>query len=82
MSARVLIGDDIACLYNPLTDIAFGPVFYADHGKTADERAEAFMRFLQIDPRHLSEADLAKQYGAFVVQEERQYAEEEEACRA
>jgi hypothetical protein len=37
---------DVAILYCSTTDWAFGPVFIDDNGHDADERVEAFLRWL------------------------------------
>ena len=42
---------DVAILYCSTTDWAFGPVFTDEDGHDADERAEAFLRWLATTDR-------------------------------
>ena len=60
MGCRILFDDShyedslvtMACLYCSTTDVAFGPVFSGDpeHDHDARERAEAFLRWLDVTP--------------------------------
>ena len=55
MGVRILSDRDgkMAALYCSTSDVAFGPVFYdgdAPEYKDADERAAAFLRWLEITP--------------------------------
>lgn len=52
MGTRILVGEDNACLYCSVTDMAFGPLF-EDEGE-----AEDFLAWLMTDPRKLSANDL------------------------
>ena len=52
MGVRILTtaDGDHACLYCSTTDWAFGPVFYAAEYPTADERATAFLAWIDQAP--------------------------------
>jgi len=65
-----------AALYCSTSGVAFGPVFSEGDSKDADERAEAFLRFLNGDPRRLSDTELQLKYSEWLVQEAAQYAAE------
>ncbi len=84
MGCRILYDgrNDIACLYCSTSDVAFGPVFCDSDEHDADERAEAFVRWLPLDPRQYDEPDLMARYGAWLVQEADQWAREETAANA
>lgn len=68
---------------------AFGPVFSSNGYRSAQERAEAFMRWFDAHPmdrawlfgrkdiRQLAENEVASVYGVWLAQEEEQYAREE-----
>ena len=60
MSVRILhdSDQDVAVLFCSTTDWAFGPVITDGDDHDAVERAEAFLRWLVIDPRMLDEAIL------------------------
>jgi hypothetical protein len=95
MGVRILIDKDAgqACLYCSTSDFAFGPVFSDKAGRSADERAEAFLRWInahpisnptsrlfgQFDVRHLEDKDLERAYLTWLVQEEAQFQIEEAA---
>jgi hypothetical protein len=69
-----------AALYCSTTGIAFGPVFSDDHQRDADERVEAFLRFIKAaDPRSYSHAEIMAKYSEFLAQEVEQYAAEAKA---
>ena len=74
MGCRILHDreNNIAALYCSTTDVAFGPVFYDEGGKDADERAEAFLRWLPDDPRRYDESELQSRYSAWLAQEAEQ----------
>lgn len=78
MGWRILKGDDSACFYCSTSDWAFGPVFSDENGHDADERAEAFARWLVIDPRTLTDGELASRYTAWLAQEAEQWRREED----
>jgi len=84
MGCRILHDreQDLAVLYCSTSDVAFGPVFTdGDNGQAADERAEAFLRWLQIDPRRCDESELQAFYSKWFAQEEAQYKRENpETC--
>ncbi len=68
MGVRILNNeaDDLAVIYCSTSDVAFGPVFYEDSGdegdRSASEKAEEFLDWLPVDPRTLSESELAAKY--------------------
>jgi hypothetical protein len=51
--------DDMAAMYDSVTDWAFGPVFY---GPAAADRCQDFIDWLPNDARTYSEADLEHLY--------------------
>lgn len=66
-----------AVLYCSTSDWAFGPAFYDDDDHDADERAEAFCRWLGTrDPRGLTDAELERAYSDWRAQEPAQWAAE------
>jgi hypothetical protein len=67
---------NVAALYCSTTDVAFGPLFEESDKWEADERAEAFCRWLVTDPRILSESDLMARYSEWRSQEDAQYKRE------
>jgi hypothetical protein len=67
---------NIAALYCSTTDTAFGPLFNDGEHWEADERAEAFLRWLRIDPRKFDESHLQERYSAWLAQEDAQYEDE------
>jgi hypothetical protein len=81
MGCRILhdAGRDAAVLYCSTSDWAFGPVFTDADDHDADERAEAFLRWLPQDARRYSDADLLTQFAAWRAQEAAQWAREEAA---
>jgi hypothetical protein len=80
MGVRVLhdVNHDMACMYSSSTDWAFGPIFYDENGHDAEERIEAFCRWLVRDPRELSELELSGKYLEWRAQEEEQWKREEQ----
>lgn len=82
MGVRILhdTRSDEACLYCSTSDWAFGPVFQAEGHRSAEERAEAFLRWLRIDPREITDqAALERKYAEWRAQEAQQFKSEEEA---
>jgi hypothetical protein len=73
---------NIAALYCSTTDTAFGPVFNDGEQWEADERAEAFLRWMQRscvksgDPRALDDSELHTAYSTWLAQEDAQYKRE------
>jgi hypothetical protein len=81
---------DMAALYCSTSDFAFGPVFYERNGHSADERAEAFLRWLEAnpvsndmtrifgshDPRLLTSNELETAHSKWLAQEETQFSTE------
>lgn len=61
MSVCILWDDsaDKAALYCTTTDWAFGPVF---QGPEAQEQAQAFLDWLNVDPRQLEDSVLERLY--------------------
>lgn len=83
MGVRILKGyGDMAALYCSTSGVAFGPVFSDDDDHTADERAEAFCRFLKQDARSFSDSELQLKYSAWLVQEAQQWQAEADAEKA
>lgn len=74
---------DLATFFCSTTDWSFGPVFYADGGHSADERAEAFLRWLRADPRDVllsgGDAGLERKYIEWRAQEAAQWKAQAEA---
>ena len=68
-----------AALYCSTSGVAFGPIFHNDHERDADERAEAFLRWLPTDPRKYDDAELQSKYSEWLTQEPAQYAAERKA---
>ena len=67
---------DAAVMFCSTTDWAFGPVVGENRELNKDpyERVEAFIEWLGVDARTLSEADLSAKYSAWQAQEADQYA--------
>lgn len=65
-----------AVLYCSTSDWAFGPVFNGNGEHDADERAEAFIRWLPQDARRLTESELQTAYGQWLAQEQTQWDNE------
>lgn len=63
--------NDVACLYDSVSDVAFGPVFYgldeSEAGEPVDEleMAEGFRAWLRADARTYSAAELSSEYNTF-----------------
>jgi hypothetical protein len=82
MGVRILRAKSEAVLYCSTSDWAFGPVFSDDDHHDADERAEAFCRWLNRDARTLEESELQSAYSRWLAQEPMQWElEEAEANR-
>ena len=58
MGVRILHdeGDEIACIYDSVKDVAFGPVF---RGLDAEDQAQHFLNWLTNDARVYGTRDLA-----------------------
>jgi hypothetical protein len=76
MSVRILDNGDTAAFYCSTSEVAFGPLVHEDGDHAADERAEAFLRWLPQDARRYDEAELLAQFSAWLVQEAAQWARE------
>lgn len=81
MGCRILYDatQGLAVLYCSTTDVAFGPVFYEGEigdDTDADARAEAFLRWLKVDPRSMDESALLASYSRWLAQEAEQDARE------
>ena len=90
MGVRILRDEAnaLAALFCSTSDFAFGPVFHDTDGRPADERAEAFVRYVNAHPennpisglfwkfdiRHLSDEQLERKYTEWLAQEEDQFA--------
>lgn len=74
---------DQACLYCSTSCVAFGPVFTDSDDHDADERAEAFTRWLKRDARQLTDSEMQIAYSEWLAQEAAQWAAEaaEEAAQ-
>lgn len=82
---------DMAAIYCSTSDFAFGPVFSSDHGKSSEERAAAFLRWIDANPRpngisktfgrfdvrHLNDQEMSLAYSDWLVQELKQYEREQ-----
>ena len=68
----------VAVMYCSTTMWAFGPVFGDTDVHSADERIEAFMRWLVVDPRSLDDMQLSSKYNDWLTQEAEQWAREED----
>ena len=86
MGCRILHDhdQDLAALYCSTTGVAFGPVFGdsdVDPFPDAYERAEAFLRWLPMDPRVLDDGTLQLKYSEWLAQEQdQQKREHPELC--
>lgn len=70
---------DEAALYCSTSCWAFGPVFSAKAHRSAEERAEAFLRWLVVDPRSIADQNvLERKYSEWLVQEESQFLTEQQ----
>jgi len=71
MGVRIIEDADHAALYDSVTDVAFGPVFYGlDESECGEDvsagmQAEAFLKFLVQDARRYNHKVLMKQYKRF-----------------
>jgi hypothetical protein len=78
MGVRIVHDGDNAALYCSTTEWAFGPLFSSDDNHDAEERAQAFCRWLGgREPRRMSDQELAHAYGEWLAQEVTQWANEE-----
>lgn len=93
MGVRILSDreNDRACLFCSTSEWAFGPTFGDAFGRDAEERAEAFLRWLPTnisqfdmhplasgrDARSLTDAGLERAYAAWCAQEESQWGRED-----
>ena len=93
MGVRILRDEAnaLAALFCSTSDFAFGPVFHDADGHPADERAEAFIRYVnaypennptsglfgKFDIRHLSDEQLERKYAEWLAQEQDQFARED-----
>ena len=80
MGVRILSDrdSDQAALFCSTTEWAFGPIFHDDGDHDADERAEAFCRWLGArEPRRMTDAELRAAYQEWRSQEAAQWTEEE-----
>ena len=84
MGCRIVYDSEqeLAVMYCSTSDMAFGPVFYAENDHDANERVEAFTRWLVTDPRVLDDLDLISKYLEWRAQEITQFANEEAALFA
>jgi hypothetical protein len=75
MGVRILTdrSSDQAVLTCSTTDWAFGPVVSDSDHHDAEERLEAFLRWLRVDPRSLSDGLLQTRYSAWRAQEADQW---------
>jgi hypothetical protein len=80
MGVRILTGHEQgtnqvrACLFDSVTEWAFGPVFYDyEDGTSADDVAESFLIWLREadnrDPRQIPDLQLEELYGQFLTAE-------------
>lgn len=71
MGVRIIDNGRIACLYDSVSDVAFGPVFYgldeSEAGEEVDavEMADGFLGWLNRDARDYSPREIAAEYDAF-----------------
>jgi hypothetical protein len=66
-----------AALYCSTTGVAFGPVFSDSDDHDADERADAFVRWLPLDARRYEDAHLLRKYSEWQAQEAAQWVRED-----
>jgi hypothetical protein len=71
MSVQIMFDryEEKAALYCSSTDWCFGPVIHEAEGRTAVERAEAFLRWLGVDARTLDDSTLATRWSDWQAQE-------------
>jgi hypothetical protein len=67
---------NIAALYCSTSDVAFGPLFNDGDFQDCYERAEAFLRWIIVDPREYDQSQLVGCYSEWLAQEEEQYKRE------
>jgi len=78
MGVRTIRGADQSVMYCSVTDWAFGPVFSDTKDHDAEDRIEAFLRWLPLDPRKYRDYELESKYSEWLAQEEAQWKAEEE----
>jgi hypothetical protein len=76
MSVRILDNGDTCVFYCSTSEVAFGPLVHENGDHAADERAEAFLRWLPQDARRYDDADLLAKFADWRAQEEEQWARE------
>lgn len=82
MGVRILRDKTEAAMYCSTSGWAFGPVFDDRGLHDADERIEAFLRWLKVDPRTFAiDSELEGKYLAWLAQEDAQWAAEDTAAR-
>ncbi len=67
---------NVSVLYCSTSDVAFGPLFSEDDWRDSEDRAAAFLIFLDMDARRYSDAELMAKYSEWLTQEASQYAKE------
>lgn len=73
MGVRILNDGKRAVIYDSVSDIAFGPVFYdldpsetgLEYGVDAEEVADAFLNYLRHDARKYDSEALMEEYWSF-----------------
>jgi hypothetical protein len=81
MGVRILNAGSQAALYCSTSEVAFGPIFHDDDDHDADERAEAFLRWLAPrDPREFIGDELEQKYAEWRAQEAAQWKREADAA--
>jgi hypothetical protein len=80
MGVPILHYGDAAAFYCSTSEVAFGPLVRAEDDHDADERAEAFLRWLPDDARRYTNAELLTQFATWRAQEAAQWAREEAAA--
>lgn len=81
MGTRILGDYKQAVMYCSTDGWAFGPVFSDDEDHDADERANAFMRWLKTDARVFTDTELSKKYSEWLAQEDSQWQAERLALK-
>lgn len=90
MGIRILVDKDneMAVIYCSTSGVAFGPIIDANNGVGAEELAQAFLDWLVVDPRLITDNELLNKWGEFCRLESRECPEcldtvigaEAEAC--
>lgn len=67
MGCRILSdrADENAALYCSTTGVAFGPIF-SDEGDGAEAEAELFCKWVEVDPRRLTDSALQAKYSEWL----------------